>query len=74
MIDVDQLTSTVDPFYVLNKSITRFKAKTLKEVFNELVVQVSVKAELENPLKHQEKVLIHLIHVQEELNPPVFGS
>jgi hypothetical protein len=25
-------------------------------------------------LKHQEKVLIHLIHVQEELNPPVFGS
>jgi hypothetical protein len=38
MVDVDQLTSTMDAFYILNKLITRFKAKTLKEVLNELVV------------------------------------
>ena len=53
MVDVDQLMNTMDPLHVLNKSITRSKAKTLKEALNELVVQVSVKVELEDPLKHQ---------------------
>jgi hypothetical protein len=40
---------------------------------NGLVVQVSAKAELGNPLEHQDKALLHLIYVQEGLNPPLFG-
>jgi len=35
-------------------------------------VQVLAKAELEDPLENQEEVLVHLIHVQERLNPPWF--
>jgi hypothetical protein len=30
------------------------------------------KAELRDPLEHQEKALVHLIHVQEGLNQPLF--
>lgn len=33
----------------------------------------SVKAKLENPLEHQKKALVHLIHVQEGPSPLLFG-
>jgi hypothetical protein len=46
------------------KVIIRSKAKALKEALNGLVVQVSAKAELKDPLEHQEEVLVNLIHVQ----------
>jgi hypothetical protein len=54
------------------KVIIRSKAKALKEALNGLVVQVSAKAELKDPLKHQEEVLVYLIHMQEGSNPSLF--
>jgi hypothetical protein len=35
-------------------------------------VQVSAKVELGDPLEHQEEALVHLIHVQEGPNSPLF--
>jgi hypothetical protein len=43
------------------------------EALNELVLQVSVKTGLKDPLEHQEAALVHLIHVQEGTNPTLFG-
>lgn len=37
--------------------------KALKEVLNELVLQISAKKEIKDSLKHQEEVLVHLIYV-----------
>jgi hypothetical protein len=54
--------NTKDPLHILNGPITRSKTKALKEVLNGLVMQVSVKAELGDPLEHQEEVLVRLIH------------
>ena len=54
--------NTKDPLHILNEPITRSKTKALKEALNGLVMQVSVKAELGDPLEHQEEALIHLIH------------
>jgi hypothetical protein len=61
--DIDQFTNTKEPLHVPNGSITRSKAKALKKTLNRLVVQVSTKAELRDPLKHQEEASIHLIHI-----------
>jgi hypothetical protein len=47
--------------------------KALKEALNELVVQVLTNTELEDPVEHQEKALIHLIHVEKGPNPSLFG-
>jgi len=62
-------TNTKDPLHVPNGPIIGSKVKAL----NGMVVHVSSKAELWDPLKHQEEVLIHIIHVQEGPNPPLFG-
>jgi hypothetical protein len=70
--DVNQPTNTKDPLHIPNEPITTSKEKALKEALNGLVVQVSVKAELGDPLKHQEEALIHLVHVQEGPNPSLF--
>ena len=51
-----------DPLHVSNDSMTLFKAKTLKEALNALVLKVSTKLELKGSLKYQEETLIHLIH------------
>jgi SOS response regulatory protein OraA/RecX len=61
--DVDQPTNTKEPLHVPNGSITRSKTKALKKALNRLVVQVLTKAELRDPLDHQEEASIHLIHV-----------
>jgi hypothetical protein len=45
----------------------------LKEALNVVIVQVSAKAEVEDSLEHQEQALVYLIHMQEGLNPPLFG-
>jgi hypothetical protein len=45
----------------------------LKEALNVLVVKVSSNDELGDPLKHQEDVLVHLIHVQKGLIHPYLG-
>jgi len=47
--------------------------RALKEALNGLVVQVATKAELGDPLEHQEEAVVHLIHIQEGLDPPLFG-
>lgn len=62
--DVDHPMNTNDPLRVPNGPIIRSKVKTLEEAFNELVMDVSAKAELGDHLEHQEKVLVHLIHVK----------
>jgi hypothetical protein len=61
--DVDQSVNTNDPLHVPNGPITRSKANVLKKTLNGMVVQISAKIELRNPLEHQEEALIHLIHV-----------
>jgi hypothetical protein len=43
---MDQFTNTKDLVHVPNGSITRFKAKDLKETLNGLIVLVSIKAKL----------------------------
>lgn len=63
-----------DPLHVPNGSITRSKTKALKETLNWLILQVLTKADLKDPLKYQEEVLVHLIYVQEGSNPAIFGS
>jgi hypothetical protein len=55
--------NTKDPLHVPNRTITRSKAKILKEALNGLVVQVSTKDELGDFLEHQEDTLVYLIHV-----------
>jgi hypothetical protein len=55
--------NTKDPLHVPSGPITRSKAKALKEALNELVVQISARAELEDPLEHKKETLLHLIHV-----------
>jgi len=45
----------------------------LKKALNELVLQVSIKANKEDPLEHQKEALVHLIQVQEGSNPTLFG-
>jgi hypothetical protein len=60
---VDKPVNTKDPLHVPSGPITRSKAKALKEALNELVVQISVRAELEDPLEHKKETLLHLIHV-----------
>jgi hypothetical protein len=66
---VDQPVNNKDPLHIPNGPIIRSKAKAL----NGLIVEVSAKTELGDPLKHQEETLIHLIHVQKGPNPPLFG-
>lgn len=61
------------PLDAPNELITQFKINALKEALNELVLQVSVKTGLKDPLEHQEAALVHLIHVQEGTNPTLFG-
>jgi len=61
--DMDQPAYTKDPLHVPSEPITRSKVKALKEALNGLVVQVSARAELGDPLKHQKNVLVYLIHV-----------
>jgi len=70
---VDQPTNT-DKYllHVLNGPITRSKIKTLKEVLNRLVLQVSANAEIRGPLEHQEEALAHLINLQEVSNSILF--
>ena len=68
---MDQAANTKDPLHVSNGPITRSKVKILKKALNGLVVQVSTKAKLRDPLEHQEEALIYLIHVQEGHNPPI---
>jgi len=70
--DVDHAMNTKDPLHVLNRPITRSKIKALKEALNGLVVQVSAKAKHGDLLEHQEEALVHLIHVQEIPNLPLF--
>ena len=62
-----------DPLHVSNDSMTRFKAKTLNEALNALVLKVSTKLELQGPLEYQEETLVHLIHMQEGSNTTLFG-
>jgi len=70
---VDQPTNTNKYLlHVLNGPITRSKIKTLKEVLNRLVLQVSANAEIRGPLVHQEEALAHLINLQEGSNPILF--
>ena len=71
--NVDQPMNTKDLLHVPNWSITRSKAKALKEALNGLVMQVLAKAKLGNPLEYYEKVLVHLIYMQEGPNPSLFG-
>ena len=67
--DADQPRNTnKDPLHVPNGPMTRSKTKTLKNTLNALVLKVSTKSELEGPLKYQEEILVHLIHVQEGSN------
>jgi len=62
--DVDQLTNTnKNPLQLSNGPITRFKTNALKEALNGLVLQVSAKAEIIDPLENQEEAFVHLIHV-----------
>jgi hypothetical protein len=71
--DVDQPTNTnKDPLYVSNRPMTPSKTKALKEALNALVLKVPTKSNLKGPLEYQEHALVHLIHVQEGLNPNLF--
>jgi hypothetical protein len=70
--DMDQPANTKDPLHVPSEPITRFKVKALKEALNGLVVQVSAKSELGDPLKHQKNALVNLIYVQEGSRPSLF--
>jgi hypothetical protein len=63
---------TKDWLHVQNGLITGSNAKTLKEALNVVIVQVSAKAKVEDSLEHQEEALVHLIHMQEGPNPPLF--
>ena len=54
--------------------MTRSKIKVLKEALNALVLKVLTKSDLKGPLEYQEEALIHLIHVQDALNPTSFGK
>jgi hypothetical protein len=52
---MDQPTNiNKDPLHVLNGLFTRSKMKALKEVLNGLVLQVSAKEKIRDPLEHQE--------------------
>jgi hypothetical protein len=51
---MDQPTNiNKDPLHVLNGLFTRSKMKALKEVLNGLVLQVSAKEKVRDPLEHQ---------------------
>jgi len=53
MVDVDQpMNINKDPLHVSNGPITRFNIKALKEALNRLVLQVSAKKEIRDPLEH----------------------
>jgi hypothetical protein len=69
---MDQPMNTKDPLHVSNWSITRSKAKALKEALNGLVMRVLAKAKLMDHLEYQEEALVHLIYMQEGPNPPLF--
>jgi hypothetical protein len=72
--DVDQPTNiTKNPLHVPNRPMTQSKTKALKEALNALVLNVLTKLDLKALLEYQEEALVHLIHVQEELNPTLFG-
>jgi len=58
-----------NPLHVPNGPMTRSKRKVL----NILVLKVSTKSNLKGALEYQEEALIHLIHVQEGVNPTLFG-
>jgi hypothetical protein len=70
--DMDQPANTKDPLHVPSEPIIRSKVKALKEALNGLVVQVSVRAELGDPMKHQKDALVCLIRVQEGPRPSLF--
>jgi predicted small lipoprotein YifL len=73
--DVDQLTNTnKDPLHVPNGPMTWSNTKAMKETLNILVLKVLTKSDLKGPLEYQKAVLIHLINVQKEPNPTLFGS
>jgi hypothetical protein len=44
----------------------------LKEELNGLVLQVSTKVNIGDPLEHQKEAIVHLIQVQEGFNPTLF--
>jgi hypothetical protein len=71
---VDQPVKTKDPLHVPSEPITRSRAQVFKKALNGLVMQVLAMTELGDCLEHQEKALIHLIHVQEGPNPSLFES
>jgi len=52
---VDHPMNTKYPLHVPNKLITRSKVKALKEALNGLVVQVSAKAKIRDPLGHKRR-------------------
>jgi hypothetical protein len=53
MVDVDQpMKINKDPLHVSNGPITRANYKALKEALNRLVLQVSAKKEIRDPLEH----------------------
>jgi len=58
--DVNQSVNTNDPLHVSYGAITRSKANVLKEALNGMVVQISAKIELRNPLEHQKEALIYM--------------
>ena len=62
-----------DALHVPNEPMTRSKTNALKEALNALVLKVWTKSDLKGPLEYQEEALVHLIHVQEEPNPTLFG-
>jgi len=46
--------------------------KDIKKILNILILKVSIKSNLNGPLKYCEKTLIQLIHIQEKLYPILF--
>ena len=66
--EADQSINTFKyPLHVPIGSIIRFRIKALNEAINGLVTKVL--ARVGDPLEHREKVLIHLIQVQEGPKP-----
>ena len=51
--DADEPRNTSkDPLHVLNRSMTRFMTKTLKDALNALILKVSTKSELKGLLEY----------------------
>lgn len=69
---MDHPANTKDPLHIPSGPITGSKAKALKEALNRLVVQVSAKVELKDPLEHQEEAIVYLIRMQEGPNSSLF--